>query len=144
MPAKKACVFCRIVQGELPCSRLFEDPRFLAFLDHSPRFAGHCLLIPRQHVETLLDLPPALGASLIEGAQRLGRAVEAGLGAGGFFVAVNNRISQSVPHLHVHIIPRHQGDDFRALYWPRHRYAEGEEEQVRQAIVAALPPPHDQ
>ena len=60
------------------------------------------------------------------------------------FVAVNNRISQSVPHLHVHIIPRHQGDDFRALYWPRHRYAEGEEEQVRQAIVAALPPPHDQ
>ncbi len=134
----KPCVFCRIVQGELPASRLFEDDRLLAFLDHSPRFAGHCLLIPKVHVATLLDLPPDLGAPLIEGAQRLGRAVESGLGAGGFFVAVNNRIGQSVPHLHVHVIPRHKGDDFRTLYWPRHRYGEGEEEQVRQALIGAL------
>jgi histidine triad (HIT) family protein len=136
--ATKPCVFCRIVQGELPTSRLFEDDHFLAFLDHSPRFPGHCLLIPKVHAETLLDLPPDLGGPLIAAAQRLGRAVEKGLGSGGFFVAINHRVSQSVPHLHVHIIPRHKGDDFRTLYWPRHRYAEGEEEQVRQRLVAAL------
>ena len=134
----KPCVFCQIVRGELSCQRIFEDDDFLAFLDHSPRYPGHSLLIPKVHVQTILDLPPDLSAPLVARTQRLSRAVEKALDAGGFFVAINNRLGQSVPHLHVHVIPRRKGDRFSHLFWPRHRYTGDEEAQVRDAIVAAL------
>ncbi len=137
--AAKACTFCRIARGELGAQMIFEGPRFLAFLDHSPLFPGHCLLVPREHYETLLDLPPELGSALFPEAQRLARAVERGMKAEGIFMAINNRISQSVPHLHMHIVPRRRKDGLRGFFWPRYRYANEEEMiAVREAIVAAL------
>ena len=133
------CTFCRIAAGELAAHLIFEDADFLAFLDHRPLFAGHCLLVPRQHHETILDLPPELGGALFAHVQRLSRAVEAGMKADGFFLAVNNRISQSVPHVHVHVVPRRKKDGLKGFFWPRHKY-QGEEEisRTREAIVAAL------
>ena len=133
------CAFCRIAAGELAAHLIFEDADFLAFLDHSPLFPGHCLLVPRQHHETVLDLPPELGGALFAPVQRLSRAVEVGMKAEGFFLAVNNRISQSVPHVHVHVVPRRKKDGLKGFFWPRHKY-KGEEEMAsaREAIVAAL------
>ena len=133
------CTFCRIAAGELAAHLIFEDADFLAFLDHSPLFPGHCLLVPRQHHETVLDLPPELGGALFAHTQRLSRAVETGMKADGFFIAVNNRISQSVPHVHVHVVPRRKKDGLKGFFWPRYKY-QGEEEMIRtrEAIVAAL------
>ena len=133
------CTFCRIAAGELAAHLIFEDADFLAFLDHRPLFAGHCLLIPRRHHDTILDLPTELGGALLGHVQRLSRAVEAGMKADGFFNAVNNRVSQSVPHLHVHVIPRRKKDGLKGFFWPRYKYS-GEEEmsRVREAIIAAL------
>ncbi len=135
----KPCTFCQIAAGELAAHLIFEDADFLAFLDHRPLFAGHCLLVPRRHHETVLDLPTELGGALFAHVQRLSRAVETGMKADGFFNAVNNRISQSVPHVHVHVIPRRKKDGLKGFFWPRYKYS-GEEEmiQVREAIVAAL------
>jgi histidine triad (HIT) family protein len=134
------CTFCRIAAGELAAHLIFEDADFLAFLDHRPLFAGHCLLVPRRHHETVLDLPTELGGALFAHVQRLSRAVEVGMKADGFFNAVNNRVSQSVPHVHVHVIPRRKKDGLKGFFWPRYKYS-GEEEmiRVREAIVAALP-----
>jgi len=99
-----------------------EDEHTLAFLDHRPLFPGHCLLIPKQHHETLMDLPAALLAPLFSQAQLLGEAMERGLGADGSFMAVNNRVSQSVPHLHVHVVPRRRKDGLKGFFWPRAPY----------------------
>ena len=120
------CVFCRVGAGDLPAHVVLDDGRFPAFLDHRPLFPGHCLVIPRGHHETLADLPPALLAPLFGVARLLSRAVEAGLGADGTFVALNNKVSQSVPHLHVHVIPRRKGDGLRGFFWPRVGYKDRE------------------
>jgi len=117
------CAFCRIVQGERKDAIVvLDDERTLAFLDHRPLFPGHSLLIPRDHVETLPDLPDELLGELFSNARLLARAMEEGLGAEGSFVAINNRVSQSVPHLHVHVAPRRRKDGLRGFFWPRQKY----------------------
>ena len=119
-----ACTFCEIVSGEISGHVVFEDDRTLAFLDRRPLFPGHSLLVPRDHHETLLDLPDDLIATMFTNARLLARAMEAGLGAEGSFVALNNRVSQSVPHLHVHVVPRRRKDGLRGFFWPRQKYAD--------------------
>ncbi len=121
------CTFCNIVAGEIPAHLVLEDEHCIGFLDVRPVFKGHTLLIPRAHHETLADLPATSIEPLFTNAQRLARAVEAALQADGTFVAVNNRISQSVPHLHVHVVPRRKGDGLRGFFWPRTRYASQQE-----------------
>ena len=116
------CVFCRIVAGETPAHIVLEAEMTMAFLDARPVFPGHCLLVPRAHHETLADLPADLVEPVFATAQRLARAVEAGMGADGTFVAINNRVSQSVPHLHVHVVPRRRKDGLRGFFWPRQKY----------------------
>ncbi len=121
------CVFCRVVAGEEPTHVVHEDEHLVAFLEHRPLFPGHCLVAPRAHVETLLDLPAAELAPLFGLVQRLCRAVESALDAEGSLVAANNRVSQSVPHLHVHVIPRRRKDGLKGFFWPRRPYASEEE-----------------
>ena len=116
------CVFCRIIAGEISAHTVLDEEKTMAFLDARPVFPGHCLLVPRAHHETLADLPPELVEPLFATAQRLARAVEAGMGADGTFVAINNRVSQSVPHLHVHVVPRRRKDGLRGFFWPRQKY----------------------
>lgn len=118
------CAFCRIIRREEEASVVFEDGLSLAFLDHRPLFPGHCLLVPKEHVETLADLPASLVGPFFKNAQLLERAIEEGLEADGTFIAVNNRVSQSVPHLHVHLIPRHRKDGLKGFFWPRQRYSD--------------------
>jgi len=135
------CVFCSIVAGEVPADIVLDEPDFLGFLDRRPVFKGHVLLVPRPHIDTLLDLPAGLHAGLVEAAQRLAGAVVAGLGATGSFVAVNNVVSQSVPHLHVHVVPRTKGDGLRGFFWPRTKYAsEDEAASYAARLAAALDP----
>ena len=124
MPAdiSPGCVFCRIVAGDEPAHVVLDDAHAVAFLDTRPLFVGHVLLVPRQHVETLADLPVDHLGPLFERAQWLCRAAEQALGAVGTFVAMNNRVSQSVPHLHVHVVPRRPKDGLRGFFWPRTRY----------------------
>ena len=116
------CPFCKIIRSEAQSYNVFEDDVSLAFLDRRPLFPGHCLLIPKSHIETLIDLPAALVAPLFQNAQLLALAMEEGLQAEGTFVAINNRISQSVPHLHIHIVPRHAKDGLKGFFWPRQHY----------------------
>jgi histidine triad (HIT) family protein len=139
-PASPAgCLFCRIARGEAPGALVLETEAVAAFLDHRPLFPGHCLVVPRQHVETLGDLPGPLTEPLWDAVRAVARGVEGGLGADGSFVAVNNRVSQSVPHLHVHVVPRHRGDGLRGFFWPRGRYGSPEEmEETRRRLAAAL------
>ena len=124
------CKFCKIVSGEIAAQVVYDDAVSLAFLDYRPVFPGHCLLVSKAHYETLPDLPPNLLAPLFGAAQRLARAVETALGAEGSFVAINNRISQSVPHLHVHVVPRRKKDGLKGFFWPRQSYKE-ESEMIR-------------
>jgi histidine triad (HIT) family protein len=135
------CAFCDVVSGKLAVHVVFEDDISLAFLDHRPLFAGHSLLIPKQHFGTLADLPEPLIARYFSNVQRLARAIEAALEADGTFVAINNKVSQSVPHLHTHIVPRKPKDGLRGFFWPRTRYG-GEEEMAATAalIRGALDP----
>src|SRR5207249_8695618 len=136
---KEDCAFCKIVRGEVPNSTVFEDEASLAFLDHRPLFPGHCLLIPRQHFETLLDLPASLIAALFSNAQVLARAVELALGAEGSFVAVNNRVRQSVPHFHIHVVPRRKKDGLKGFFWPRQKYRdESHMAQVADELRSAI------
>lgn len=114
------CVFCRIVAGDEPAHLVLETDDLLAFLDTRPVFKGHVLLVPREHVETLPDLPAALRDPFLAAAQQIATAVRTGLGAQGSFVAINNTVSQSVPHLHLHVVPRTRGDGLRGFFWPRH------------------------
>src|ERR1700693_3214067 len=116
------CPFCKIVRSETQSYNVFEDDISLAFLDKRPLFPGHCLLIPKSHYVTLIDLPASLVAPLFQNAQLLVRAIERGLQAAGTFVAINNRISQSVPHVHIHIVPRRQKDGLKGFFWPRQHY----------------------
>jgi histidine triad (HIT) family protein len=118
----ESCTFCRIIGGEMASYMVFEDDVTLAFLDRRPLFPGHCLLVPKAHYETLLDLPGALLTPLMANTQLLARAVERGLEAEGSFVAINNRISQSVPHLHIHVVPRRHKDGLKGFFWPRQPY----------------------
>ncbi len=121
------CIFCRIVAGEQPAHVVLEDETFMAFLDIRPLFPGHVLLVPRAHVVTVMDAPRELLGPLAERTQDLARAVRAAMGSAGIFTAVNNIVSQSVPHLHVHVVPRNRTDGLRGFFWPRTTYASGEE-----------------
>jgi histidine triad (HIT) family protein len=133
------CLFCKIIRREVPAQIVFEDSDSLAFLDHRPLFAGHVLLVPKVHHPTLTDLPDSLIAPLFTNAKKLAAAVEAALSAEGTFVAMNNRISQSVPHLHIHIVPRRKKDGLKGFFWPRHPYKDSAEmEATAQAIRDSL------
>lgn len=133
------CVFCQLALERVGSLIVFEDEQTLGFLDNKPLFPGHCLLIPKAHHATLCDLPPHMLGPLFSAVQKLGRAVEAGMQAAGTFVAINNRVSQSVPHLHVHIVPRRKNDGLKGFFWPRNPY-ESREAGVaaQQAIISAL------
>lgn len=139
MASSQSCIFCKVIGSDLPANIVFESNTSLAFLDHRPVFPGHCLLVPKQHFETLSDLPTELIASFFGDAQLLARAVERALEADGTFVAMNNRVSQSVPHLHVHIVPRRRKDGLRGFFWPRNKYESSEEiTRVQNAIKTAV------
>lgn len=118
------CVFCEIAAGSVPAHLVHADDDFVAFLDARPVFKGHTLLVPREHVITLPDLPARLRDGFLAQAQRLATAMVDGLGAQGSFVAMNNTVSQSVPHLHCHVVPRTKGDGLRGFFWPRTRYTD--------------------
>jgi len=123
-PAAANCVFCAIVAGRQPAYVVMDDDAAVAFLDTRPLFPGHTLVVPRDHVETLPDLPVEQLGGFFAQVQRVARAMEDGLGAAGSFVAANNRISQSVPHLHFHVVPRNRKDGLRGFFWPRTKYAD--------------------
>ncbi|MEM2905522.1 MAG: HIT family protein [Candidatus Bathyarchaeia archaeon] len=131
----RTCVFCRIVRGEAESYRVFEDEVSLAFLDRRPLFPGHSLLVPKEHYETLTDLPMRLIAPLFANVQLLARGVQQALGAEGSFVAINNRVSQSIPHLHVHVVPRRRGDGLKGFFWPRQAYRDEEETLRMQGLL---------
>jgi histidine triad (HIT) family protein len=138
-PGPSSCAFCRIVSSEVSARLVFEDEISLAFLDHRPVFPGHCLLIPKDHFETLTDLPAQLIGPFFKNAQLLNRAVESALEAHGTFVAMNNRVSQSVPHLHIHVVPRRRKDGLKGFFWPRYPYkSEEEADAVQSAIRLAM------
>jgi histidine triad (HIT) family protein len=137
--AVAGCVFCQIVAGELPAHVVLEDDVVLAFLDVRPLFPGHTLLIPKAHHETLADLPDDLVHPVFRQAQRLSRAMEEAFGAAGSFVAMNNKVSQSVPHLHVHVVPRNPKDGLRGFFWPRTKYEDdAHAERVAEQLRAVL------
>lgn len=122
MTADPSCTFCRIVAGELPAHVVLDDDVAFGFLDDRPLFAGHVLLVPRDHIVALPDLPPDQVGPYFERVQQIASALPAALGAQGTFVATNTIVSQSVPHLHVHVVPRTKGDGLRGFFWPRTRY----------------------
>ncbi|MGH2954365.1 MAG: HIT family protein [Solirubrobacterales bacterium] len=132
------CRFCAIVAGEQEAEIVFEDEQSLAFLDHRPLFPGHSLLVPRVHHETLWDLPDELVGPLFANASLLSVAVREAMGAQGAFVAANNVVSQSVPHFHVHVVPRNRKDGLRGFFWPRRKYRDGEAREAAQAVRAAV------
>jgi histidine triad (HIT) family protein len=137
--AAVSCLFCAIVAGDQPAALVHSDEHTVAFLDIRPVFKGHVLLVPRVHVDTLPDLPPALVAPFFEAGQALCRAVVSAMGAQGTFVAMNNVVSQSVPHLHLHVVPRTKGDGLRGFFWPRTKYADaGEQGQYAERLRAVL------
>jgi histidine triad (HIT) family protein len=121
------CLFCAIVAGEAPAAVVLDEPDVVAFLDVRPLFKGHALLVPRTHVDTLPDLPAELRDPFLDAAQRLSQGVRDAFGAQGSFVAMNNTVSQSVPHLHLHVVPRTKGDGLRGFFWPRTKYADHHE-----------------
>jgi histidine triad (HIT) family protein len=136
-----SCVFCSIVAGELPAHIVLDEPQIIGFLDTRPVFKGHVLLVPREHVKTLLELSSTLREPVFEAAQRLAAAVVEGLGAQGSLVAMNNVVSQSVPHLHVHVVPRTKGDGLRGFFWPRTKYAsDAEATEYARRLAGALAP----
>jgi len=138
-----ACLFCAIVAGETPAAMVLDTPEVVAFLDHRPLFPGHTLVVPRRHIETLRDLDDATRVVLFAQVQRVAAAVQDAMGAQGSFVAMNNVVSQSVPHLHVHAVPRNRKDGLRGFFWPRTRYADDAERdavaaRVRVAVEATM------
>jgi histidine triad (HIT) family protein len=133
------CAFCDIVAGERSAFVVLDEKDTMAFLDIRPLFPGHVLLIPRCHVDTFDDAPPDTVTQLALAAQRLSKAVQAATGAAGSFIATNVRVSQSIPHLHFHVVPRTRGDGLRGFFWPRHKYSDDRHaEEVAEAIRAAL------
>lgn len=136
-----ACVFCDIAESKIPSHRVVEDEHVLAFLDARPLFPGHVLVVPRRHVVTLDALDAPLLAEVFATVQRVMRAVTAACACEGTFVANNNVVSQSVPHLHVHVVPRKKGDGLRGFFWPRHKYeSDAAAAEIATKIRAALPP----
>src|SRR4030095_11089270 len=134
-----SCLFCSIIEGEVNASIVFEDNVSVAFLDHRPLFPGHCLLVPKSHFETLSELPKSLVSPVFENVQLLTQDVETALAAEGSFVAMNNRVSQSVPHLHLHVVPRKKKDGLKGFFWPRNKYENDEHiVEVQEAIKAAI------
>jgi histidine triad (HIT) family protein len=134
-----SCSFCAIVRGEVAAHVVYSDERFVAFLDHRPLFPGHCLLVPREHVETIWDAPADLLAALASATQQLSIAVRDAMQAEGIFNAINNVVSQSVPHLHVHVVPRRRKDGLRGFFWPRTKYADATDaERYAAPLRAAL------
>jgi len=133
------CLFCQIVAGAVPARIVLAEDDFVAFLDARPVFKGHALLVPREHVVTLPDLPARLRDGFLASAQRLAAAMVDGLGAQGSFVAMNNTVSQSVAHLHCHVVPRTKGDGLRGFFWPRTRYADDDEATgYAERLISAL------
>jgi histidine triad (HIT) family protein len=142
MAADPDCRFCQIIAGEEPSHVVFEDERTLAFLDNRPLFPGHSLLVPRDHHETLADLPDELVGPLFANARLLSAAIPKAMRKPGSFVALNNVVSQSVPHLHVHVVPRKPKDGLRGFFWPRMKYESEDQmrevaERVRKAVARA-------
>jgi len=134
-----ACPFCAIVSGERAAEVIYRDEAVVAFLDQRPLFAGHTLVVPTSHIETLGEMSGSDLSQVMRVVKALSRAMESGLQAQGSFVAINNRVSQSVPHLHVHVVPRTKGDGLRGFFWPRSAYANDElRHQVGAALRAAL------
>jgi histidine triad (HIT) family protein len=136
--ASPDCLFCRIVSGEAEAEAVLDEEHVVGFLDVRPVFKGHTLLVPRTHVDTLLDLPDELVVPLFTTTQRVAAAMTSALGAQGTFVAMNNVVSQSVPHLHVHVVPRTKGDGLRGFFWPRTKYDAGEAAEYGERLRAAL------
>jgi len=132
------CAFCAIASGDTEADVVLETDELVAFLDRRPVFKGHVLLVPRRHVVTLPELPAELRDPFLAAAQRIATAVVDGLGAQGSFVAMNNVVSQSVPHLHCHVVPRTKGDGLRGFFWPRRKYADGEAGEYAARLRAAL------
>ena len=130
-----ACLFCSIVAGETSAAIVYDTPEVLAFLDHRPLFPGHTLVVPRRHVETLRDLDAATRDVLFAEVQRVAAAVQDAMGAQGSFVAMNNVVSQSVPHLHVHAVPRNRKDGLRGFFWPRTKYPDA---AAVEAVAASI------
>jgi histidine triad (HIT) family protein len=135
------CVFCRIVGGEIPADFVLEEAEVVAFLDARPVFPGHVLVIPREHHETLWDLPPHLRNTVFEATTRVSVAVRDATDSVGIFMANNNIVSQSVPHFHVHVVPRKRKDGLRGFFWPRGKYAEGEAAAMAASIRSLLTGP---
>jgi histidine triad (HIT) family protein len=136
------CVFCDIAAGRVPAQVVLDDAEVIAFLDARPVFKGHVLVAPRQHVATLPDLPAAAVGPFFLRVQRISAVMPAALGSQGTFVAANNVVSQSVPHLHFHVVPRTKGDGLRGFFWPRLRYESEDEaaeyaERIRSALTAS-------
>ena len=136
--AADSCLFCRIVAKEVPASIIFEDGVSMAFLDIRPLFPGHSLLVSKVHYETLADLPPNLIGPLFTNAQLLSRVIQDAMQAEGTFVGINNKVSQSVPHFHIHIVPRRKGDGLKGFFWPRQKYQEGELASVHESLSTRL------
>jgi histidine triad (HIT) family protein len=131
------CLFCSIVAGELPAQLVLDTPDVVAFLDHRPLFPGHTLVVPREHVVTLRELDGPLRDELFARTQELAAAVQDAMHAQGSFVAMNNVVSQSVPHLHVHVVPRNRKDGLRGFFWPRGKYSSEEEMAACAAAIRA-------
>lgn len=133
------CAFCDIAKGDTRAHIVYEDPDTIAFLDHRPLFVGHSLVIPKDHIETLADLPPESIERFFKSVQLLAAAIPDALDAHGTFVAINNRVSQSVPHLHAHVVPRRFKDGLRGFFWPRRKYRdEAEMKAAAESIRAAI------
>jgi histidine triad (HIT) family protein len=132
-----SCTFCDIAAGSLTAAMVLDEPEVFAFLDRSPVFPGHVLIVPRKHHETLTDLPAELLPLVFGAAQRISAAVQQALGADGTWVSMNNTVSQSVPHLHVHVVPRKRKDGLRGFYWPRVKYPSEEAMQEVAALIRA-------
>jgi histidine triad (HIT) family protein len=133
------CLFCDIVNGRRPSHRVFEDDDVVAFLDARPLFPGHTLVVPHEHHETMTDLPAETVGPFFTRVRDITAAVESAMEAAGSFVAANNRVSQSVPHFHVHVVPRNRKDGLRGFFWPRSRYgSEDEAEAVAAKLRSAL------
>ncbi|MBV8073708.1 MAG: HIT family protein [Acidobacteriaceae bacterium] len=131
----QTCVFCQIVRSDLAASVVYRDEDFIAFLDSHPLFPGHVLLCPVEHYVTLLELPSDIAGAAMMTTKLLAKAVESAVDAEGTFIAINNRISQTVPHLHIHIVPRRHRDGLKGFFWPRQKYRDADaREAVRDAI----------
>lgn len=139
MKADSGCVFCKIVSSSLEAAVVFEDNDTLAFLDNRPLFHGHTLVVPKEHIETLSDLPPSFIDQFFKNVQLICRGVEAAMDAEGSFVAMNNRVSQSVPHLHVHVVPRRRKDGLKGFFWPRAKYSDEQQlNEVKDRIRSTI------